>query len=396
MKVLHLNYARGDGAGNAVERLHTALVQSGIESRFMYLRPHTSLDSPLSIFEKKMNGLENRLVVPFTGGKLVNGYPSLNVFPTKVLTAVNHSEADVLHLHWINGEMLSIAQVARITKPIVWTFHSMWPFLGMHHWDVSKELDACRKRVDRWTFDRKLKHWKDLKCHVICPSSWMAERASESELFRRHPVTVIPNCLDTSVFKPMDMQIKLRGRFGLPENKQILLFGATQPGALRKGGDLIGPIVKRYADAGEVILAIFGTKQKRVVTAGESEYGLETHELGFIRDEAVMAELYNAADVVCIPSRQDNLPSVCLEAKACGRPVVAFNIGGLSDMIKHRESGYLAREQDVFDFQEGITWALSFSEVQLKENRNRIATQFSMERVARLHAEHYRKVLADD
>jgi hypothetical protein len=65
-------------------------------------------------------------------------------------------------------------------------------------------------------------------------------------------------------------------------------------------------------------------------------------------------------------------------------------------MIKHRESGYLAREQDVFDFQEGITWALSFSEVQLKENRNRIATQFSMERVARLHAEHYRKVLADD
>lgn len=396
MKVLHLNYAQGDGAGNAVERIHAALLKSGIDSRFMYLRPHDPSVSPLTAFGKKINGLANRLAVPFTGGSPVEGFPSLNVFPSKVLDAVNHSDADVVHLHWVNGEMMSIAQIARITKPVVWTFHSMWPFLGMYHWDSSQPSGALQQWVDRWTYGRKKKWWQQLQCRVVCPSRWMALCAKKSELFGRFPVSVIANCLDTDMFKPMSDQLELRKMFNLPADKKILLFGATQPGALRKGGDLIEAILKGLMDPEKFALAVFGTKAPRRVPASETAYGLDTYELGFIKSPETMAALYNAADVVCVPSRQDNLPSVCLEAQACSRPVVAFDVGGLPDMIVHKESGYLVRENDTADFRAGILWALTCTDAECRLMRERISSTFGMDTVSRLHVAEYQRAVENE
>ncbi|MDF7807632.1 glycosyltransferase [Pontiellaceae bacterium B12219] len=369
MKVLHLNYAQGDGAGNAVVRIHHALIQQGIESRFIYLRPHDSLVSPFAQWEKKTNGAQNLLVAKVVGGDPVAGYPAINLFPTKVLKTINTSDADIVHLHWINGEMMSIAQIAKINKPIVWTFHSMWPFLGMHHWDNQRTedrgqnsavevKDSWQKFLDKWTYKRKEVHWQDLKCQVVCPSTWMADCARRSELFGNHSISVIPNCLDLEIFRPLGNRLELRKQFGLPLYKRVILFGATQPGSKRKGGDLIASIFQGLENKSEYTLAVFGTADRNVYTSIESEYGLETHELGFIHDEETMARIYNSADIMCVPSRMDNLPSTCVEPLACGVPVVAFNVGGIPDIVEHQVTGYLAEPFDPDDFRNGIAWAL--------------------------------------
>jgi glycosyltransferase involved in cell wall biosynthesis len=71
-----------------------------------------------------------------------------------------------------------------------------------------------------------------------------------------------------------------------------------------------------------------------------------------------MAQLIAAADVVAVPSEMDNLPMTACEAQTAGRPVVAFDVGGLPDIVTHLTTGYLARAYDVTDLADGLSQAL--------------------------------------
>lgn len=82
------------------------------------------------------------------------------------------------------------------------------------------------------------------------------------------------------------------------------------------------------------------------------------HWLGVVCDDRVLALAYSAADLMVVPSRQDNLPNTAIEPQACGTPVVAFDIGGLPDIVAHRETGWLAKAFDTEDLAAGILWVL--------------------------------------
>lgn len=400
MNILHVNFSLTDGAGHAVSRINEALVSAGIGSQILCYRNGREKNEQRSIFDRQLNALENRLVAKMTGGNSEIGYPSLNLFPSSTLSKINNSKADIIHLHWINGEMISIAQIARIHKPIVWTFHSMWPCLGMHHWEESGQIlqthQATRFQafLDEWTFLRKKKHWKDLNCTIICPSRWMAECAGKSSLFEGYPISVVPNCLDVDVYKILLNGVRLRKKFGLPEEKKVILFGATKPGSLRKGGDLIIQILQGLKNHQECVLAVFGTSGRSVLCDLESRFGIQTHNLGYIENEDDMAELYNTADVMCIPSRMDNLPSTCVEAQACGVPVVAFDVGGLSEIILHAQTGFLATPYSIECFKEGIEWCLSAGMSIRELARQHAVSKFSPDHVANTHVDIYRKNLS--
>ena len=125
--------------------------------------------------------------------------------------------ADLVHLHWIPG-LLGVADLPRIRRPLVWTFHDQWPTCGAEHYTASarpREGYSARNRVpgssgidlDRWTWERKRARWKELAPIVVCPSRWLAGEVRASHLFGGADVRVVPNPLDTALYRPRDREI---------------------------------------------------------------------------------------------------------------------------------------------------------------------------------------------
>jgi glycosyltransferase involved in cell wall biosynthesis len=91
------------------------------------------------------------------------------------------------------------------------------------------------------------------------------------------------------------------------------------------------------------------------------DLGFPIHYTGHLHDDLSLRALYSAADVMVILSRQDNLPNTGVEAHACGTPVVAFDIGGLQDIVEQQKTGYLAKAFDSEDLARGVLWVLGES-----------------------------------
>jgi glycosyltransferase involved in cell wall biosynthesis len=386
MKIIHINFSgRSGGAAIATGRLHTALIRNGIDSSFWCARKPARNKQSVCIKKpgwQKLDGLKNVIVQRALGWIGVGAGHSINIFPSRLVRQLNASNADVIHLHWINAEMVSIAQLAKIKKPMVWTLHDMWAFCGAEHYTTDNRYvtgyrssefrvqgsessrdgqspdncqlptSNCRSKIDvnRWVFRRKQKHWKNWRPHLVTPSNWLAGCARESLLFKDRSVQVVPNCLDLDLFTPADQE-GCRKRFGLPLDKKLVLFGAASPSDLRKGRDLLADALGSLTM--DVELVVFGAAD------GVPFGGMKTYWTGRIDSEQKMTALYNAADLMCVPSRQDNLPNTAVEACACGVPVVAFDIGGLSDIVEHMQTGYLAQPFDTADFARGIEWVLA-------------------------------------
>lgn len=222
----------------------------------------------------------------------------------------------------------------------------------------------------------------------------MARMAASSALFRSRRIEVIPYCLDTQVFCPTECAVARR-RLSLPQDKHVVLFSAlTGDGDKRKGLHLLKSAFEslaRNGTAGPICLAVAGMNgDKR-----DSSFSFDVHYLGILKRETEMALACAAADVFVAPSMEDNLPNTVLEALSCGTPCVAFDIGGMGDMIDHRMNGYLAKPFDVDDLAMGIRWVLA------DENRRRSLSdaarkkaveKYGFESIARRHARLYEEL----
>jgi len=384
MQVLHLNYSDiNGGAARAAYRIHHALRDAGVDSTMLVnkasagdwttVSPQGSLRQIIAMLRPYAGGLMKKTLstespIPHSPAILSSNW----------LKRVNASDADVVHLHWVQGEMLSIADIGRIEKPIVWTLHDMWAFCGAEHYtEEFRWREGYRRKnrpayesgfdLNRWTWERKRKHWQR-PMQIVTPSRWLADCVRESELMRDWPVSVIPNCLDIERWKPME-QALARELLGLPTDVPLLLFGAMggwrDP---RKGFDLLTAALGHLR--GEIPgleLVVFGQLAPR----NPSDLGFPIHYTGHLHDDLSLRALYSAADALVVPSRQDNLPNTAVEAQACGTPVVAFNIGGLPDILEHQHTGYLAKAFETEDLAAGIRWVLEAGAFQSRRMRAR-------------------------
>ena len=132
MKILQLsNSDLNGGAAVASYRLHKALLNSSIDSKMLVneKKSHevTIINKSSSLDNIKII-IKNRLI--FQLRKLMKikhpGTISLNFFLV-IFKKIKEIDHDIIHLHWVNNEMLSINQISKITKPLIWTFHDMWP-----------------------------------------------------------------------------------------------------------------------------------------------------------------------------------------------------------------------------------------------------------------------------
>lgn len=412
MRVLHLAMHDNTGAGRAALRLHQGLVSLGEESFFLVNRKTSNSASVIGNSFVSATLIDAQLILlSKLSKKVLNGTGSafsINLTRSWLSRKIRKISPDVIHLHWVGWEFLRIEELKKLQVPLVWTMHDMWPFTGGCHYSQACDrytqtcgqcpqlLSGKEQDLSRWVWQRKAAAWKDLDLEIVAPSSWMADCAGKSSLFKSlHPIKVIPVALDTAKYKPIAKRVA-RTVLGLPNDKQIILFGAL--GATddpRKGFHLLKSAMQDLASSGwgaKAEVAVFGSPKPK----NPLEIGFKVHYLDQLHDDLSLSIVYSAADVMIVPSLQESFGQTASEALACGTPVVAFNATGLKDIVDHQINGYLAQPYDPTDLASGIVWVLADAERQIRLGqaaRTKAEQRFSIELQAQAYSKLYAELL---
>ncbi|MFA4871676.1 MAG: glycosyltransferase [Patescibacteria group bacterium] len=449
------------GASKPAYNLHRGLIDLGIESRMMVQKKFSddlAVLGPETKWKKFLNQLAGPAIedaARFLLFKKEDPFKSPAVISSVDFGRLREINPDIVNVHWFNRGYMKPEDFKKINCPIVWTFHDMWPFCGAEHYVAEGDIryregynrgnrpkNQTGLDVDKWVWRRKEKVLKNLKnLTMVAPSRWLTKCAQESYLFsakggsaygrKNYPICTIPYGVNTKIFKPLDKNIA-RNILNLPLDKKIILFGAMNGlDNPRKGFSYLKSAIdclcsrnspsplqgvcnqtgrseaKTSVDEcdpesiqlcpgtgwGGVCLAIFGASKPK------EKIGLNCpiYYLGKFNDDIALSIVYSAADVLVAPSIQDNLPNTVLESLACGTPVVAFNIGGLPDLIEHQKSGYLARPFEVEDLASGIKWVLDLDYENYQNlcsrAREKCEQEFTIEIQAKKYLELYKKII---
>lgn len=402
------------GAGKAAFRLHQGLQNLGIDSQMLVQTKQTRNRAVRGFLNNKSKAenivanareIVDRLPFKFYAN-FDSGAYSVQWLPDNISSQVAHLKPDVINLHWICRGYLQIETLAKFNKPLIWTLHDMWAFTGGCHYDKDCQgyLNSCgacpqlgsskERDLSRWIWQRKAKAWQNLDLTIVTPSSWLAKQARASSLFRDVRVEVIPNGIDLQQYRPINKAIA-QELLGLPQDRQLVLFGAVNATSdKRKGFHLLEPALQELSNNGwhdKIDLVVFGTEKPEK----PADFGFKTHYLGKFNDDLTLALVYAAADVFVAPSIQENLANTVLEAIACGVPSVAFDIGGMPDLIENQHNGYLAKPYQIDDLARGITWILENQEryQKLAHRAREKAQEFSSAISARHYLSLYNEIL---
>ena len=415
MKILIVNTNDSfGGAARAAFRLHRALLMEGVESRMLVQDKRsddytiewvgaTKVDKAMALIRPAIDGLPVQLYKKRSKSLFSPAW----LYSRKTVQRINCIQPDITHLHWINGGMLRIEDLSRIKSPIVWSLHDMWAFTGGCHYnkDCNKYLKICgackelnstnNKDLSYKIFVRKQKAYPLInQIYFNSLSGWLHNKAKASYLLNSQHHTNLPNPIDASEFKPFDRN-EARKLWNLPKNKKFILFGAINPlSDSRKGfNQLFESLSELENHRKDIELLIFGSSQSN---NHSWDFRFKTHYLGHLQDNISLTTLYNAADIMVVPSLQENLSNAIMESLSCGTPVACFNIGGNSDMVEHRGNGYLAKPFSAKDLAKGIEWVLdhpNYNELR-KRARTKIEREFDSRIVASKYIELYKEILS--
>lgn len=365
---------RTGGAAIAAGRLTEALKSHGIKAKMLVRDKQTDRISTVALgggWKQVRKFVWERVVIWINSHFRRERLFSVDIANTgnDITRLPEFKEADLIHLHWINQGMLSLKVIRKILasgKPVVWTMHDMWPCTGIcHHARTCtafhSECGACpmiysQKRKDLSTriFRQKQRLYASGGIHFVTCSHWLEGMAKQSALLANQPVSVIPNPISTTLFHPMK-QTEARQKLALPTEGKLILFGSVKLTDKRKGIDYMVEACRLLAKQHPAL-----KEQLALVAVGMHAAELQplvpfkVHNMGYVKEEHQLAEIYNAADLYVIPSLDENLPNTIMEAMACGTPCVGFPTGGIPEMIDHLKNGYLTKEHSAEQLAEGI------------------------------------------
>lgn len=417
MKVLHISYGVGNSSANT--RLHKALLRNGIDSKILVLEKCNQKIS--EVYDIGDFGLKYRIyqklayyinILEYYLLKYVfraqTGMPiSILDFGINIEKLELVKETDIIHLHCIGGNFLSLSSLKKIlnlNKKVVITLHDSWYITGGCHVLMGCDhfTDKCEKCPEvkhlrnylKYMFNKKRNILSNSNIVVTAPSQWTYRNAINSNIVRHKLCYIIGNTLDYQIFNIIDKNLVL-DKLLLKKNDNIkILFGAVNSTTTPYKGfayliKLLEIISREYADIAQKIeLNIFGADNC-------SNYILEKYKYRFwgsLDDERKLALLYNYCDVYVVTSLEDSFNQTVLESCASCTPVVSFATGGINDIIQHKKTGYLAEYRNVQDLLNGLFWILNNN----KNNelgiaaREYVLEQYSEKKIANKFIKTYR------
>ena len=357
------------GAGKAAYRLHKGLLNAGQRSRYLVKEttatvPGIITAQPDVIFEKniKNDHLINKYYIWYNRTELSNTYFSFSYPGFDLSKSKQIRDADIVNLHWTEDFLspVSLNYLFAQNKQVVWTLHDQKPFTGGCHYSggCKNYQDLCRDcpqlqddpfGLPTAILKDKIELFKDADLTIVTPSSWLANEARKSSLFKSNRIEVIPNAIEVDVYCPVDKKAA-KNRLDIDSDTVTIMFGTADAREERKGlKHLISALsycikdkeFKKLADAKKVMIICVGK-----MDASIKELPIPLLDMGYIEDDGDMARIYNASDMFVLPSLEDNLPNTMLEALACGTPVISFDIGGMPDVIVDDVNGKLVSFKD--------------------------------------------------
>lgn len=363
MKIVHVSSTDQGGAAISCIRLHCGLLEMGIDSTLITIsKKRVDIPEHFSFAKKSNLTYLQRIMLRlglFTPMYLrhqqalqnkVKGYEHFS-FPDsdfKLHESDLIKQADIVNLHWTAGYLDYSSFFSEINKNIVWTLHDMNAFTGGCHYSsgcdlYEKDCSLCpqlegtkNRAITNTHLKIKQKSTEKARLTIVTPSQWLKSCAQKSAVFSKKTVHVIPYGLNLENFKCVSKE-QARKELGLPLDKKIILFVSHSIENKRKGFDVLEKSLHLLTDSNQFALVSVGSaaikkELKNYISLGE------------IKSEQQMMLAYNASDVFVLPSTEDNLPNVAIEAIACGVPVIGFNIGGMPDIVKEHFNGLLCNE----------------------------------------------------
>jgi glycosyltransferase involved in cell wall biosynthesis len=394
MKVGHFNTFPYGGAAVAARRLNRRLNKSGIDSTFYYSRDdrddlcqltaakhslkQVSVRDPLpsrlnSLFAKHREKKRLREIYRLHNEHVAMRPEGAETFsmarlPEQSSLNWHQIDADVVHLHWISffADYPSFFNSIPAHIPLVWTLHDMNAFTGGCHYsagcekfqtgcgDCPQVTEPGSRDVSVDSFLVKQKALQGRNVHVVAPSQWMLELAKKSGIW---PETASFHHFrlgfDLKKFHPIDKQ-HARKQLGIRSDAVLIGFGAEDIRNERKGVKSLLGALDLLSTNRDVEGLVFGSG--KLESTGKIK---KLHQLGYVSSIDRQRLIYSAADVVVVPSTEDNQPQVGLEAMACGTPVVGFDTCGIPEMVQHGKTGLLATRGSSEELAKQISWIVS-------------------------------------
>lgn len=346
----HINTVPNGSTGGIMMKEHNELLAKGEESFAFWGRGREAQNDHEMKFAKKpevyLDVLQTRL-----DGRA--GFHS-KAATKRLLKRLDEIKPDVVHLHNLHGYYINIEMLfnwlAEQSCKVEWTLHDCWAFTGhctyftyarCRQWEsycASKitcpQLGAYPQTFSKsscsWSFNEKKRVFNLIPAErmiLISPSKWLAALVEKSFL-RKYVIEVRPNTINASVFKPTPSDF--RERYGI--GSRFMILGVASPWNERKGLDDFLELARRIDHTKNAIVLV-GLSKKQI-----HQFPPEVIGLGRTDSSQELASIYTAADVLFNPTKEDNFPTVNLEAEACGTPVLTYDVGGCAETISAKGS----------------------------------------------------------
>ena len=362
VKIVQINAVCGSGStGKICVDVSKLLAEKGIENYILYAVGKS--DFPLGI--KYTN--EKYIKLQALKSRVFGNYGFNSKRATKnLISKLEEIKPDIIHLHNLHSHNVDVRMLFKYFKKnpqikLFWTFHDCWAFTAYcPYFDIVRcdkwkfECGSCpQKKAYSWFFDKstelfnnKKELFTGLDLTIITPSKWLGNLVKQSFL-KESTIKVINNGIDLEVFKPT--KSNFREKHGLQDKKIVL--GVAFDWGERKGLDVFTELSKALPENYQIVL---------VGTNDSVDKLLPNNIISIHRtnNQTELAEIYTAADVLANPTREENYPTVNMEAIACGTPVVTFDTGGSPEMLDEA-TGIVVEKNNVSAFKEAIIKACS-------------------------------------
>lgn len=370
INITHVNPTDTEGGASlAGYRLHQELAKhTGIDS-ILFVGTKYSNDARVIEFRNIFTKIIEKLLMKintFTGMQYLLSINWLNLLFFK-----RFRKTDIFVLRNIHGDYLPFWFPWLLSKfaPVIWRLPDEWAYTGhcAYSYECTKWQIGCNScpHLDEYPklrfdttyvlFRLKKFFYQRSNIHLVAPSTWIYNNLCISPIFESKEISYIPIGVDIDLFSPM----KKFDNFSIS-------FVSVSLDDYRKGGTIIEEIFElfnAYLEQKNITVDIYLIGKK--VGLKQFKY-IHYHFTGFL-DEKQIASYYAKTHLNILPTLADNLPNTILESLSCGTPVVSFDTGGCKDLVKHKQTGYLAKYQDLYDFVNGIKYFLDYTDC-LKQN----------------------------